>query len=140
MAIDKAQNPFLPELVGQAEEESIDIEIVNPEAVSIETEDGGVLIDFDPDNPLTGGMSHESNLALFMEERDLYELSSDLLGAYAADKDSRADWEDSYMKGLDLLGLKFEDRSVPWDGACGVFHPMSNNMRKSNACYEKNFQ
>jgi hypothetical protein len=124
MAIDKAQNPFLPELVGQAEEESIDIEIVNPEAVSIETEDGGVLIDFDPDNPLTGGMSHESNLALFMEERDLYELSSDLLGAYAADKDSRADWEDSYMKGLDLLGLKFEDRSVPWDGACGVFHPM----------------
>jgi hypothetical protein len=73
---------------------------------------------------LTGGMSHESNLALFMEERDLYELSSDLLGAYAADKDSRADWEDSYMKGLDLLGLKFEDRSVPWDGACGVFHPM----------------
>ena len=124
MAIDKAQNPFLPELVGQAEQESIDIEILNPEAVSIETEDGGVLIDFDPDNPLTGGMSHESNLALFMEERDLYELSSDLLGAYAADKDSRADWEDSYMKGLDLLGLKFEDRSVPWDGACGVFHPM----------------
>ena len=124
MAIDKAQNPFLPELVGESEEESIDIEILNPEAVSIETEDGGVLIDFDPDNPLTGGMSHESNLALFMEERDLYELSSDLLGAYAADKDSRADWEDSYMKGLDLLGLKFEDRSVPWDGACGVFHPM----------------
>ena len=121
MAIDKAQTPFMPDLL---EEERLEIEVVNPEAVSIETDDGGVLIDFDPDNPLTGGMNHNSNLAEFIDDQDLMDLSSELVAAYMSDKDSRKDWEDSYMKGLDLLGLKFEDRTIPWDGACGVFHPM----------------
>ena len=46
------------------------------------------------------------------------------LSQFDADRMSRADWEDSYVRGLDLLGLKFEDRSTPWEGACGVFHPM----------------
>ena len=121
MAIDKAQTPFMPDLL---EEERLEIEVVNPEAVSIETDDGGVLIDFDPDNPLTGGMNHNSNLAEFIDDQELMDLSSELVAAYMSDKDSRKDWEDSYMKGLDLLGLKFEDRTIHWDGACGVFHPM----------------
>ena len=121
MAIDKAQTPFMPDLL---EEERLEIEVVNPEAVSIETGDGGVLIDFDPDNPLTGGMNHNSNLAEFIDDQELMDLSSELVAAYMSDKESRKDWEDSYMKGLDLLGLKFEDRTIPWDGACGVFHPM----------------
>jgi hypothetical protein len=121
MAIDKAQTPFMPDLL---EEERLEIEVVNPEAVSIETDDGGVLIDFDPDNPLTGGMNHNSNLAEFIDDQELMDLSSELVAAYMSDKESRKDWEDSYMKGLDLLGLKFEDRTIPWDGACGVFHPM----------------
>ena len=121
MAIDKAQTPFMPELI---EEGNLEIEVVNPESVSIETEDGGVLIDFDPNNPMTGGMNHDSNLAEFIDEQDLMGLSAELVSAYMSDKESRKDWEDSYMKGLDLLGLKFENRSIPWDGACGVFHPM----------------
>tara|TARA_R100001443_G_scaffold29693_2_gene42932 strand:- start:2189 stop:4642 length:2454 start_codon:yes stop_codon:yes gene_type:complete len=121
MAIDKAQTPFMPELI---EEGNLEIEVVNPESVSIETEDGGVLIDFDPNNPMTGGMNHDSNLAEFIDEQDLMGLSAELVSSYMSDKESRKDWEDSYMKGLDLLGLKFEDRSIPWDGACGVFHPM----------------
>jgi len=121
MAIDKAQTPFMPELI---EDGNLEIEVVNPESVSIETEDGGVLIDFDPNNPLTGGMNHDSNLAEFIDEQDLMGLSAELVSAYMSDKESRKDWEDSYMKGLDLLGLKFENRSIPWDGACGVFHPM----------------
>ena len=121
MAIEKAQTPFMPELI---EDGNLEIEVVNPESVSIETEDGGVLIDFDPNNPLTGGMNHDSNLAEFIDEQDLMGLSAELVSAYMSDKESRKDWEDSYMKGLDLLGLKFENRSIPWDGACGVFHPM----------------
>jgi peptidoglycan hydrolase-like protein with peptidoglycan-binding domain len=59
-----------------------------------------------------------------MDERDLDGLASELVGQFDADRMSRADWEDSYVRGLDLLGLKFEDRSTPWEGACGVFHPM----------------
>jgi hypothetical protein len=46
------------------------------------------------------------------------------VGAFEADRDSRSDWEDTYINGLDLLGLKNEDRTEPWDGACGVFHPV----------------
>ena len=123
MAVDKAQTPFMQELMPQGEE-PLEIEIVNPESVSIGTEEGGVLIDFDPDNPTLGGIDHDSNLADFMEDRDLQALSADLVSAYVADKDSRSDWEQAYIQGLDLLGLKFEDRTTPWDGACGVFHPM----------------
>ena len=85
MAIDKAQTPFMPEMMSEGE--TLDIEIVNPEAVSIETEDGGVLIDFDPDNPMTGGMNHDSNLANFMDDKDLHSLASDLVSSYQADKE-----------------------------------------------------
>ena len=121
MAIDSAMTPSPLELQG---EPALQIEIENPESVSIETPDGGVLVDFDPNNPMTGGMSHDANLAEFIDDRDLTEISSELVGAFNADRDSRSDWEQSYIKGLDLLGLKFEDRTTPWDGACGVFHPM----------------
>jgi len=121
VAIDSAMTPSPLELEG---EPALQIEIENPEAVSIETPDGGMLIDFDPNNSMTGGMNHDSNLAEFMDDRDLTDLSSELVGAFNADRDSRADWEQSYIKGLDLMGLKFEDRTTPWDGACGVFHPM----------------
>lgn len=107
----------------QEEEQSVEIDIVNPEAVSIETEDGGMLIAFG-DDEMPFGLGHNSNIAEFMDDRDLEYLSSELISAFEADRDSRSDWEDSYVKGLDLLGLKFENRSTPWDGACGVFHPM----------------
>ena len=59
-----------------------------------------------------------------MSEGDLDSLASELVAQFESDRNSRADWEDSYIRGLDLLGLKFEDRSTPWEGACGVFHPM----------------
>ena len=52
------------------------------------------------------------------------ELGNELVSAYNGDKDSRADWEETYTKGLDQLGLKIEERTQPWAGACGVFHPM----------------
>lgn len=122
MAIDRpmGQDPFMQ---AQADP-GIEIEIVNPDAVSIETDDGGVIIDFDPEGMMSGGFDHDENLADLMEDRDLFEIATDLVGAFEADKDSRSDWEETYIDGLDLLGLKNEDRTEPWDGACGVFHPV----------------
>ncbi len=109
---------------GQGDEPDLEIEIVNPDSVSIETEDGGMIIDFDPEMGLMGAELHDSNLAEFIDEGDLYKIASDLVGSFKADKESRSDWERTYVEGLDLLGLKHEDRTTPWDGACGVFHPL----------------
>jgi hypothetical protein len=104
-------------------EPEMEIEIVNPESVSVETPDGGMIIDFDPD-VMEGQVAHDDNLAEFIDEGELRAVSSELVSAYEADRDSRSDWEDTYINGLDLLGLKHEDRTIPWDGACGVFHPL----------------
>ena len=119
MAIDRA-------LMGEPleEGEQIEVEIVNPEQVGINTPEGGMLIDFDPDMGEMMGLGHDDNLAEAMDDRDLDSLASELIGSFRSDKESRADWERSYVKGLDLLGLKHEDRTTPWDGACGVFHPL----------------
>ena len=87
------------------------------------TEDGGMIIDFDPDAFDPSG-DFFSNLADEMSEDALQKLSSELVGQYQGDRDSRNDWEETYIKGLDQLGLKIEDRTLPWPGACGVFHPM----------------
>tara|TARA_R100001082_G_scaffold830_2_gene637 strand:+ start:3304 stop:5772 length:2469 start_codon:yes stop_codon:yes gene_type:complete len=120
MAVEKAMIG-----VGEPADASIDeveIEIVNPEAVSIETPDGGMVIDFDPD--MESEEDFGSNLAEYLEESELGNIKSELIGAFEADRSSRSDWEETYIKGLDLLGLKIEDRTTPWPGACGVFHPV----------------
>jgi hypothetical protein len=104
--------------------EELEIIIENPDSVSLLDEDGGMIIDFDPNAPELMGVEHGSNLAEYMDERDLASLASELVAQFDADRNSRADWEETYVRGLDLLGLKFEDRSTPWEGACGVFHPM----------------
>jgi hypothetical protein len=101
----------------------VEIEVVNPESVSIETDDGGMLIDFEPD-AIEGGEEFGSNLADFMEDDALGRLSAELVGAYLSDKSSRHDWEETYIKGLKQLGLKIEERTTPWEGACGVTHPI----------------
>jgi hypothetical protein len=120
MAIDR---PLRTEIQDQ-NESALEVEVVNPEAVSIETEDGGVLIDFGDSLESELSEDHNANLADFIDERDLTSICLDLVSSYRADKESRSDWERSYVKGLDLLGLKNEDRTQPWDGACGVFHPL----------------
>jgi len=104
--------------------EELEIIIENPDSVSLLDDDGGMIIDFDPNAPELMGVEHGSNLAEYMDERDLASLASELVAQFDADRNSRADWEETYVRGLDLLGLKFEDRSTPWEGACGVFHPM----------------
>lgn len=119
MAIDRLAQPF-----DAPEGEELEIVIENPESVSVMDEDGGMVIDFDPNASELMGVRHDSNLAEFMSDGDLDALASELVAQFESDRNSRADWEDAYIRGLDLLGLKFEDRSTPWEGACGVFHPM----------------
>ena len=121
MAIDRALRTPTP--VGQDMGE-VEIEIENPDSVSVETEDGGILIDFGPEAGGLEGADHNANLAEFLDPRELTSLSSELVGHFKTDKESRSDWEKSYIDGLELLGLKNEDRTTPWDGACGVFHPL----------------
>jgi len=120
MAIDRALGAEMP----SPDESALEIVIENPDSVGIFDDDGGMVIDLDPDAGELLGARHDSNLVEFLSEQDLQLLAGELVGAYEADRNSRADWEDSYVRGLDLLGLKFEDRSTPWEGACGVFHPM----------------
>tara|TARA_A100001515_G_scaffold61569_2_gene48363 strand:+ start:3835 stop:6264 length:2430 start_codon:yes stop_codon:yes gene_type:complete len=106
-------------------EEQLEIEIENPDSVSIGTEDGGVVIDFEGNKTEELlGAAHDSNLAEYLEDAALEELSSELIENFNTDRQSRGDWAKSYVKGLDLLGMKIEERQQPWSGASGVFHPV----------------
>jgi len=111
--------------VEAGEEQGLEVTIENPDSVSVETEDGGMIIDFDPQSEKQSAYAgFYENLAEYIDEDILQSIGSDLCSAFDADKDSRKEWEESYTKGLDQLGLKVEERTQPWDGACGVFHPM----------------
>ena len=95
------------------------------DSLMTEMDDGSVVIDFDPLSELMGGGEEfDSNLTESMEENELRTIALDLIGKFNADKSSRGDWEQTYKEGLDQLGLEIEDRTTPWAGACGVFHPM----------------
>jgi hypothetical protein len=125
MAIERQPATPVDGLIEQDPEEAdISIAIENPDSVAIETDDGGMIIDFDPNAIPVGDEGFDSNLADFMDDDVLMELGNELVSAYNGDKESRADWEETYTKGLDQLGLKIEERTQPWAGACGVFHPM----------------
>ena len=88
-------------------------------------EDGGAEVDFDPQAAaLEGGQFHDANLAEFMEDGALTALASELQESHDEYKSSRSDWEDGYIKGLDLLGFKYENRSEPFQGASGATHPV----------------
>jgi hypothetical protein len=104
-----------------AEDESaIEIEIVDPEEVNIGID--GLEISLKKGEPTAEDF--EANIADFMDEQDLHSLAGTLTEDVGNDKDSRKDWEETYKDGLKLLGLKYEERTEPWNGACGVFHPM----------------
>ena len=97
----------------------------DPEVELMENEDGSADVNFDPNSPIdTANIPHDANLADYIEDNDLGRLSSDLLAGFESDKDSRKDWEESYVKGLDMLGFKYEDRTQPFEGSSGVVHPL----------------
>ena len=126
MAIEKPLTPTnIVEIETPEEESEIDLEIINPDAVSINEEDGSMTIVLDEGmQEMLIGPDHESNLADFIPEADLEDLATDLVEAFMGDRESRKEWAQAYVKGLDLLGLKIEERDQPWPGACGVFHPV----------------
>jgi len=105
--------------VEEMDTSALEIEIVDPEMVTLS--DGGVEITLIPDMDETDLVGFDGNLAEMLEDGDLQELSSDLLGLVEADIESRKEWADTFVKGLDTLGLKYEERTDPWDGACGVY-------------------
>jgi len=95
---------------------AIEIEIVNPEGVKLDMD--GLEIDLMPDENEEG---FSDNLAEYIDEGELQKIASDLIEMVDADINSRKDWVDMYVKGLDVLGMKYEERTEPWLGACGVF-------------------
>jgi virulence-associated protein VagC len=103
-----------------SEEPDIEIEIEDPERVEIGV--GGLEIVIEPGKD--GGEDFNANIAEEMDEDDLVSLAGDLLGEFEEDISSRKDYMQTYVDGLDLLGMKLEDRTEPWPGACGVYHPL----------------
>ena len=118
MAMDKGLYQAPQGLAATPEAEPIEIEIVDPKAVHIGI--GDMEIDIEPE----GDPEFSKNLAEDMSEQDLMTLGSDLIGLFETDLNGRKDWADTYVQGLKLLGLKYEETTEPWAGACGVFHPM----------------
>ena len=125
MAIDKSfsqaplgLNELDPEEMG--DEPALEITIEDPESVEIG-------IDGEPILRIEEGEDEDDfdqNLAEVIPDSVLQTLTSDLVGDYDADISSRKDWIQTYVDGLELLGMKIEERSEPWEGACGVYHPM----------------
>ena len=109
MAIDKALTPAAIAAIDPEIEIEVEIELGEPDDLPPEEE---TAEDFD------------ANLAEYMDESVLQELASDLIADFDKDITDRSDWAETYVEGLKLLGLKYEERTEPWADACGVFHPM----------------
>ena len=121
MAIEKALSPLPENMQAEGTEVDLEIEVINPEMVTLD--DGSVEIMLVPDAGKGKDEEDEfdSNLAEDMEEDELQKLADDITGLVDADIDSRKEWADTFVKGLDVLGFKYEERTDPWDGACGVY-------------------
>ena len=102
------------------EEEPLEIAIEDPESVEINM--GPLSIRMEPKEESDEDFS--ANLAEYMSEQDLQSLASELISDFDDDVSSRKDWMQTYVDGLELLGMKIEERAEPWEGACGVYHPL----------------
>ena len=101
----------------------IKMDIVTSEdtPIMIELEDGGVEINFGEENENIDAAPFDANLADYLEDSQLQEISSELCDAVEGDMAARRDWADSYVAGLDVLGMKYEERTEPWENSCGVY-------------------
>jgi len=120
MAVDKSLYEAPLGLEALAPQEPIEIEIVDPEEVRIGVD--GMMIELGKEEPRAEDF--DANLAEYMSENELGSLAGELIGNYEQDLSSRKDWLDTYIKGLKILGIRYEERTEPWPGACGVFHPL----------------
>lgn len=107
-------------LAQQGDQPDIQIEIEDPESVNMQVD--GMEIDLKPEKETADDF--DANLAEYLDDSELSSLASELSSDYDDDVSSRKDWMQTYVDGLELLGLKIEERSEPWEGACGVYHPI----------------
>jgi hypothetical protein len=98
---------------------ALEIEIEDPEGVKIGMD--GLEIELTPAAPGPGDIPFDANLADFMDEGELQKIAGDLVELIESDIASRKEWVETYVKGLEVLGMRYEERTEPWDGACGVF-------------------
>jgi len=111
--VDKAMVPLDMEVM----EPELEIEIENPDSVTLA--DGSMEITIIPDGPNIDDF--DANVAEFLDEGELQTIASELVELVESDLNARKEWADTYVKGLDVLGFKYEDRTEPWDDACGVY-------------------
>ena len=124
MAIDKSlsQAPLgLAALPMMEEGPELEIEIEDPESVEIGI-DGMPILRIEEAEP--SDKDFDANLAEYMSEDELQSLAGDLIGDFDDDVSSRKDWMQTYVDGIQLLGMNMEERTEPWEGACGVYHPL----------------
>ena len=119
MAMDKSlyAAPQGLEAIAQ-NQEPLEIEIENPDSVTID----GLEIDFQPESE--GPDDFDANLAEYIDDKTLMTICNELIDDVESDIGSRKEWMQTYVDGLELLGMKIEERSEPWEGACGVYHPL----------------
>jgi len=119
MAIEKSLSPAPIGIEEEAEAaEALEIEIVNPDMVTLD--DGSVEVTIIPGGDTKKG-GFNANIAEEMDEDELSKLADDVIDMVETDLSSRKEWADAYVKGLDVLGFKYEERTEPWEGACGVY-------------------
>ena len=119
MSVEKSLYEAPVGLAALEAEPDLEIEIEDPESVTIKTD--GIELEIEPGEDEN---EFNENLAEVLDAGDVMSLAGDLAADIENDLASRKDWEKMYKDGITLLGLKFEERTEPWDGACGVFHPM----------------
>jgi hypothetical protein len=125
MAVEKPMEPS--DILGIAEDAlapELTVVVEDPETIEIEMDDGSVVVDFGQGFDSEDEVEHDSNLAEFIDEGELESLANELIENFASDRSSRGEWANAYIKGMDLLGMKVEERTEPWNGASGVYHPM----------------
>ena len=120
MAMEKSLYSAPQGIDQEMDEPDLEITIEDPEAVSIGID--GLQIDIEPEEE--SDQDFDANLAEYIPDSELSGLANDLVDAYEEDISSRKDWIQTYVDGLDLLGMKIEERTEPWAGACGVVHPL----------------
>ena len=123
MSIEKSLNPApqgIESMIEDLGEPDIEIEIEDPESVTLKM--GDLEIEFEPGEESSEDFN--ANLAEHISAEELAMIASDLIGDYDEDVASRKDWIQTYVDGLELLGMKLEERAEPWEGASGVYHPL----------------
>jgi hypothetical protein len=125
MAIERSiynnpEAPMMEAIEDSGMEVALEVEVIDPEVVSYD--DGSVEITLIPGAPESADDApFDANLADYLEEGELKTLSDELLDYLGADTNSRKEWADTFVKGLEVLGFKYEERTEPWENACGVY-------------------